>query len=442
MKMRAPDAHHRRVRIIMLLAMLLMISGCALPSLSGQPSGTHRHIPPAATVSPLASQTVYWSQDLSLWALRASDGHLRWRIGNWNGPLLGCNGCTYYAGPEEPTLADGTLYTLTVNEHASSAVYAFSAKDGTTRWQTPVAGCASSRAPLVVAGVIYVALSENGGGEVQCGASGWVYALRAKDGHVLWRVPFERVVWSTLALTNGVLVVANSTYPASPEVVSLTGLRSSDGHVLWRVSHSESAGTDLGDFAAADGMVIINIKVHSGMDVEALRAGDGARVWETVYATRLFSSMPFLVNGVVYLSSDLGYLYALRASDGKTLWRFRAGSPFVGQPVFANGHLYVGIGPTLDVLDVTSGTLLRAYPLFNPDKVSSDDRFAWSIPVVTETTIFVSAGVGFCFDNPLCGDPWVGYLYALDVATGKVIWRYQAPKENEGFWASTPVLGP
>jgi putative pyrroloquinoline-quinone binding quinoprotein len=268
MKMRAPDAHHRRIRIIMLFAMLLMISACALPSLSGPPSGTHRHIPPTATVSPLASQTVYWSQDLSLWALRANDGHLRWRIGDWKGPLLGCNGCTYTVGPNEPTLADGTLDTLTVNDHASSAVYAFNAKDGATRWQTPVAGCASSRAPLVVAGVIYVALSESGGGDVQCGASGWVYALRAKDGHVLWRVPFERVVWSTLALTNGVLVVANSTYPAVPEVVSLTGLRASDGHVLWRVSHSESAGTDLGDFAAADGMVIkcpAKIPLSSGM---------------------------------------------------------------------------------------------------------------------------------------------------------------------------------
>ncbi len=165
-------------------------------------------------------------------------------------------------------------------------------------------------------------------------------------------------------------------------------------------------------------------------------------MWETAVSTHLFTSVPFLVNGVVYLSSDLGYLYALRASDGKTLWRFQASSQFVGQPVLANGHLYVGTGPTLDVLDVTSGTLLRAYPLFNPDKVSSDDRFAWSIPVVTETTIFVRAGVGFCFDSPLCGDPWVGYLYALDVATGKVIWRYQAPKENVGFWASTPVLGP
>ncbi len=127
--------------LVALLAALLIVASCAFPPYPGSSRPVRSPIPTTTPTSPLASQTVYWNQALSLWALRASDGYVRWHIGGWTGPLPDCNGCTYFVEPDDPALTGGALYTLTTNDQASSAVYAYSANDGTTHWQTPVKGC-------------------------------------------------------------------------------------------------------------------------------------------------------------------------------------------------------------------------------------------------------------------------------------------------------------
>ncbi len=57
-----------------------------------------------------------------LFALRASDGQVRWKD----------------PGPAAPTLADGTLYAIVVPADAASAL---TAADGAMRWQVTFPGC-------------------------------------------------------------------------------------------------------------------------------------------------------------------------------------------------------------------------------------------------------------------------------------------------------------
>ena len=173
------------------------------------------------------------------------------------------------------------------------------------------------------------------------------------------------------------------------------------------------------------------------MSIEAFRASDGAHLWESVIiSSQSVASTPFLANGTAYVHGDDGYLYALRATDGHIMWRFHTGVRSIGAPAYANGRLYVGIGPTLDVLDSTSGALIRTYALFDPATVSSDVRYGWSAPVVTDTAIFVSAGFYDCVMCP--PESLNGKLYALDTTTGKLLWQYQSP---HGFSVTTPLLG-
>ncbi len=429
----------RRMLLVALLAALLVMAGCELPSFPGTSRPVDRPASTATPVSPLASQTIYWSQN-ALRALRASDGKIRWQMEvKW--ASCGNNGCAFTYGPLMSTLDSDTLYSLGTNDHNTGAVYAIAASDGTTLWQTPVAGCMTEPVgtPLVVDGVVYVALSGHASGNFSCGPSGWVYALRESDGHVLWRAPFERVVWATLALTNGVIVVANSTYPASPEVFSLTGLRASDGKQLWRVTRTKI----LSNFTAADGVVITSgrasARYASGMSVEAFRASDGAHLWESVIiSSQSVASTPFLANGTAYVHGGDGYLYALRATDGHIMWRFHTDVRSMGAPAYANGRLYVGIGPTLDVLNATSGALVRSYHVFDQPAVSDDPNYIWSVPVVTGAVIFVSAGVFDCPGGCRAMDQLGGKLYALDTATGRLLWQYQSPR---GFSVTTPLLG-
>ncbi len=424
-----------------LLTVSLALAGCEAPW-SSQP--VSRPAPdPTPTSSLLANQTIYWNQNTWLTALRTSDGKPRWQTGHWTRPCAS-GSCSSTFGPFVPTLVNDTLYASGINDQRTVGVYAIAAGDGARRWQTPIAGCLPLpvAAPLVSGGVVYVAQSGHSTGDMPCGPSGWVYALRASDGKALWRVPFERVVWPNLALTNGVLVVANATYPAEPEVFSLTGLRASDGKHLWRVSRTRL----LSSFTAANGVVITSghasARYASGISVEAFRASDGAHLWESVVVNSgSEASAPLMANGMIYVYGGDGYLYALRASDGRITWRFQTGMPpvGVGVPAYVNGRLYLGVGRSLDVLDTTSGTLLRSYIVFDPVADSDRPDWVWSAPVVTDSTIFVSAGFYACPQGFLCHlEELNGKLYALDVATGNILWQYQSP---QGYQVTPPVLG-
>jgi outer membrane protein assembly factor BamB len=429
--------------LMTLLLALLVTAGCAFPPYPGSSRPDHRPIRQTPPSSPLASQTVYWSQNTWLTALRVSDGKPRWQIGHqWAASADGKGAFTY--GPLAATLADGSLYALGIDDHNSAAVYAFATRDGTIRWQLPVTGCLAipMEPPLVVDGVVYVSLTGHFSGDVGCKPTGWVYALRASDGHILWHVPFTQSVWPTLALTDGVLVVANSTDNKYPATSWLTGLRASDGKQLWRITRA----TDKIEFAADDGQIIIKrtagIRYDSGLKVEALRASDGTRLWASAVIPSSdpeYFMDPLLANGAIYIFSASGTLYALRASDGREAWRYQTGARSVGTPVAANGRLYMGVGSTFDVLDATSGTLLSAHLLFDPSAASNDANYVWSAPVVTDSVIFVSAGLFDCPPGFLCRPDYLdGHLYALDTLSGKVLWQYQAP---QGQQVTTPMLG-
>jgi eukaryotic-like serine/threonine-protein kinase len=91
--------------------------------------------------------------------------------------------------------------------------------------------------------------------------------------------------------------------------------------------------------AVANGMVYAD----SGPAVAALNASTGKLLWFIGNASG--SPSPAVANGLLYLATDTGVLYALNASTGKELWHSHI--PFHGNqssPVVANGRLYLGSG--------------------------------------------------------------------------------------------------
>jgi len=49
-----------------------------------------------------------------------------------------------------------------------------------------------------------------------------------------------------------------------------------------------------------------------------------------------------VANGVVYIGSQDGKLYALDAETGTVLWTYMTGLPIDSSPTVTNGMLYVG----------------------------------------------------------------------------------------------------
>jgi outer membrane protein assembly factor BamB len=130
---------------------------------------------------------------------------------------------------------------------------------------------------------------------------------------------------------------------------------------------------------------------------------------------------PVIAGGSVYIgSSATGKVYALDAATGKERWSIFTGGPVRFAPAVADGRVFVASDDgCLYCLTADSGKILwskRGGP--GPDMVLGNDRMIsrWPArggPVVADGIVYFAAGIW----------PSEGiYLYALEAATGKVLW--------------------
>ena len=75
-----------------------------------------------------------------------------------------------------------------------------------------------------------------------------------------------------------------------------------------------------------------------------MNATTGAKIWSshTGDGDTYTNSSPAVVNGVVYVGSTDGNLYAFQTSDGTKVWSFATGAKVSSSPAVFNGVVYVG----------------------------------------------------------------------------------------------------
>lgn len=148
--------------------------------------------------------------------------------------------------------------------------------------------------------------------------------------------------------------------------------------------------------------------------------------WRYLTGGRVVSS-PVFHDGVVYLGSDDGSVYALDAMSGQRRWRFATAGPVASTPAVAGGLVYfMSYDGKLYAVEAQSGKLRWKFTTggerrfeaknlhgFLPKNQTIADPFDLflSSPVVAEGAVFFG-----------CGD---GNLYALDAATGDLKWKVQ-----------------
>jgi outer membrane protein assembly factor BamB/tRNA A-37 threonylcarbamoyl transferase component Bud32 len=79
--------------------------------------------------------------------------------------------------------------------------------------------------------------------------------------------------------------------------------------------------------------------VWGGLRLAGVIGGAGPWVFET--GDKVYSS-PLVADGVVYIGSNDGNLYALDAGNGSEIWRYPTGSSITSSPTIAAGLVYVG----------------------------------------------------------------------------------------------------
>lgn len=273
------------------------------------------------------------SNNHGIYALRASDGSLRWHYATAD-PVVAA-----------PLVANGVVYAS-----AGTSLLALKASDGTLLWQLPLAANGRPDIGLWLSGAndtVYVIAGEKSQ-DFPLSISGdnaSLFALRGSDGGQLWRVDLGSDYYtrlSTPVIVNGVIYVragASSADRARGNATSahLYALRASDGTLLWQYQETGQSTTptaidpQIFQPVFADGWVYSYDRFGN---VIALRASDGQLIWKRQISSRdgivglsvgggaLFVS----VNGAIMQGSTGGIpqpnlLFALRAGDGKTLWQ-------------------------------------------------------------------------------------------------------------------------
>ncbi len=81
----------------------------------------------------------------------------------------------------------------------------------------------------------------------------------------------------------------------------------------------------------------------------------GTLAWSFATGGSVYSS-PAVVDGVVYMGSQDGNVYALSAYTGSLIWSYQTGSYVSSSPAVSNGLVYVGSNNGgVYALDVNSG---------------------------------------------------------------------------------------
>jgi outer membrane protein assembly factor BamB len=90
----------------------------------------------------------------------------------------------------------------------------------------------------------------------------------------------------------------------------------------------------------ANGVVYI---ISADGNLYAFNAKTGAIIWNTITGNSVTSS-PAVANGIVYIGLFNGNLSAFNATTGASLWSAFVGGAAYSSPAVANGIVYIGAG--------------------------------------------------------------------------------------------------
>lgn len=185
---------------------------------------------------------------------------------------------------------------------------------------------------------------------------------------------------------------------------------------------------------------------HSGnsseSQISAANASSLTQAWDFTTGD-LVTGTPLVADGVVYIGSWDGKMYALRERDGSIVWTYNAGTLRVdpcgttygidSTAALSGGKLYFGTGLSqLVALNAANGQQIWKSQLADPNLAFH----IWGSPLVFDGKIYIGLASH-------CVTPCItGRLVCVDASDGRVLWNFAtAPDGSTGgaVWSSAAV---
>lgn len=157
----------------------------------------------------------------------------------------------------------------------------------------------------------------------------------------------------------------------------------------------------------------MNRRCFAGDDISP----DDTPTWITETDDDVWSS-PVVADGILYIGSYDGHLYAIESDSGDVLWQYETGDRIDGTPAVSNGTVYVGsFDRNLYALDAKTGAERWIYGM---------DGIVRGSPTVADGVVYVGSHCRSEECSAYYDVEWpeIGYVYAFDAEEGDVRWRY------------------
>lgn len=199
---------------------------------------------------------------------------------------------------------------------------------------------------------------------------------------------------------------------------------------------------DLANTRDATGAVISSANVSDLQEAWSFDlTGKGAT---SVFGAGSLTSVPIVVDGVVYLQDQESNVYALDLNSGKLRWEYRLNQPVRSGPgpngvAVANGTVFGASPTTVFALNATTGR-----PVWIDRHLLKHGQGTFGIqPQVEDGRVYLGSQYG--------SGPGGGVLLGLNAATGKLLWTFNTVSGPEkgvkalglgsgGVW-ETPLIG-
>jgi eukaryotic-like serine/threonine-protein kinase len=188
-------------------------------------------------------------------------------------------------------------------------------------------------------------------------------------------------------------------------------------------------GQIIGSAAVANGLVYIG---STGGFLYAIDTRSGTETWHFKTGGRVVSS-PAIAGGTVFVESYDGNLYALDATNGALKWKFATG----GERRFAARHLH-GIEPKAETMPDPFDFYLSSPAAWNGAVYfGSGDGNVYALDAATGGLKWKFATGDVVHASPAIADgtlfigSWDSYFYALDATTGALKWRFKTGNDPQ-----------
>ncbi|MBV8301819.1 MAG: PQQ-binding-like beta-propeller repeat protein, partial [Candidatus Dormibacteraeota bacterium] len=261
---------------------------------------------------------------------------------------------------DAPIAANGVLYLC-----GGVRLVAMRESDGATMWNVNSSPIADSW-PVVTSSAVYIA--DGAGNATAYSLSGSLLWQHTAQGSNLGVAP---------AYHSGSLYVAVVSAPQSSEI-----LDAQTGQTTGQVAMTVAPAFDGSDGFFLDGNTLSAVDLNSGATLWTF-TGDGNLV-----------TPPTAANGVVYVGSGSGELYALNETNGATTWKVDVGAPFLTPQWDLNGTgvLSANAVAAATVFALASGRLVAyAKTSGTPPQITSVDP-AQGDPSGGTSTVIIGRG--------------------------------------------------